>query len=234
MTTPEHQPPSPSPSRPGVRDRIYRSPAAILGGVLMLILALWLGVDAMVGGAGRTPWLAVAVLLLVVPPVTAYTLRPAVFAGEDRLRVRNPLRVIELPWGRVEMLRAGYSNEVTTTSGTTYQLWAIPVSLRARKRAARQEARRAADGPGASGRRRRGSDGPEGIAAGAVAGLGAPEPAPFRAPSDKIMDELREIHRARGRAAGAQGTVAVRWAYEIIVPMAAGAVLLPVVLLALD
>src|SRR4051794_41749826 len=57
-------------------------------------------------GKGRTPWLALATLLLVVPLVGAFTVRPAVFAGQDRLRVRNPFRVIVLPWGQVEMLRS--------------------------------------------------------------------------------------------------------------------------------
>ncbi|MEG3631857.1 PH domain-containing protein [Streptomyces poriticola] len=235
MTTPDHQSPSPRPSGTETRDRIYRSPAAVAGGVLMLALALWLGIDAAVNGAGRTPWLALAVLLLLVPAVAAYTLRPAVFAGEDRLRIRNPLRVIVLPWGQVASLRAGYSNEVFAESGTKYQLWAIPVSLRARKRAARQEARRAAEASGKDGRRRgRGPGSTDGLVAGAVGGLGGGaavgDGRPVRAQSDKIMDELRQMHEARGKAATAQGEVSVRWAYEIIAPAAAGAVLLAVVL----
>ncbi|MCZ9347322.1 PH domain-containing protein, partial [Streptomyces sp. TRM76130] len=118
MTTPEQPSPSPRPTAPESQDRIYRSPAGLAGGVLLLAIVLWLGLDAVVSGAGRTPWLALAGMLLVVPLVVAYTLRPAVFADEDRLRVRNPLRVVVLPWGRVASLRSGYSNEVVADSGS--------------------------------------------------------------------------------------------------------------------
>ncbi|MDF3148163.1 PH domain-containing protein, partial [Streptomyces sp. T21Q-yed] len=138
MTTPEHQPPTPDPAS---KDRVFRSPMGIVGGVALLALVLWLGVDALVRGEGRTQWLALAALILIVPLVSAFTLRPAVYANEDRLRIRNPLRVIVLPWGQVASLRSGYSNEVVAKSGTKFQLWAIPVSLRARKKAARRSAR---------------------------------------------------------------------------------------------
>ncbi|NEC77255.1 PH domain-containing protein, partial [Streptomyces rochei] len=128
------------------KDRVYRSPAGLAGGVLLLALALWLGIDAVVAGEGRTPWVALAALLFLVPLVAAYTVRPAVLSNDDRLRVRNPFRVITLPWGQVASFRSGYSNEVFTEAGDKYQLWSIPVSLRGRKKAARQEARRAAGG----------------------------------------------------------------------------------------
>ncbi|MCQ8769378.1 PH domain-containing protein [Streptomyces telluris] len=133
---------SPSPEQE-YADRRYRSPAGIAGGVLMLALAGWLGGDAAVRGEGSTPWLALAGLLCVVPLIIAFTLRPAVFAGASRLLVRNPFRTITLPWGAVDAVRAGYSSEVLA-GGSTYQLWAVPVSLRKRKRAARGGAAEAA------------------------------------------------------------------------------------------
>ncbi len=144
MTTPEPQSSSPQSPEPVSKDRVYRSPAGLAGGVLLLALALWLGIDAVVAGEGRTPWVALAALLFLVPLVAAYTVRPAVLSNDDRLRVRNPFRVITLPWGQVASFRSGYSNEVFTEAGDKYQLWSIPVSLRGRKKAARQEARRAA------------------------------------------------------------------------------------------
>ncbi|MGX1132745.1 hypothetical protein RKD49_004935 [Streptomyces glaucescens] len=209
------------------KDRIYRSPAGIAGGVLLLGLAGWLGIDAIVAGDGRTPWLALATLLLVVPLVTAFTVRPAVSANEDRLRIRNPFRVIVLPWGEIASLRSGYSNEVVAKSGTKYQLWAVPVSLRARKRAARRESRRAAELSGGRGGRERGSGGGLGGFGGASAAV--PDE-PVRAQSDQIMDELRDLLENRGQAETAQGRVSVRWAYEIAGPAVAGAVLLAVLI----
>ncbi|ANB08216.1 hypothetical protein SAM40697_4258 [Streptomyces ambofaciens] len=210
------------------KDRIYRSPAGLAGGVLLLALALWLGIDAVVAGEGRTPWTALAALLFLVPLIAAYTVRPAVFANDDRLRVRNPFRVIVLPWGQVASFRSGYSNEVFTEAGDKYQLWSIPVSLRGRKKAARQEARRASGG----GRGRGGLLG--GLGGGGartdVAGAGAVVDGPVRAETDKVMDELKELAEARKPANTSQGEVTVRWAYEVLAPVAAGVVLLAVLL----
>ncbi|MEU1848113.1 PH domain-containing protein [Streptomyces sp. NPDC019990] len=234
MTSPESQSPAPQPSEPESEDRVYRSVPAIAGGVLLLAIAGWLGIDAVVSGAGRTPWLALAVLLLVVPLVVAFTLRPAVYAGKDRLRVRNPFRVIALPWGQVATLKSAYSNEVVTEAGAKYQLWAVPVSLRARKKAARREMRSAAQG-----RRVTGRDGGRGgavgmgmgVGLGAAGGPGRVSDGPVRAETDQIMDELRGLHEARHEAATAQGEVTVRWAYEVMGPAAAGALLMAVLLL---
>ncbi|MER6536006.1 PH domain-containing protein [Streptomyces sp900105755] len=220
---------------PLVKDRIYRSPQALIGGVLLLVIVLWLGIDALIRGHGHTPWLALAALILIVPLVVAFTLRPAVFAGEDRLRVRNPFRVITLPWGEIASLRSGFSNEVVVKSGAKYQLWAIPVSLRGRKKAARQQAKSQADarrgrtGPGAGGAGR-GLGGFGGF--GGFGGQAAAEQAdgPMRAEADKAMDDLREMLESRGPAESAQGEVTVRWAYEVAAPAVAGAVLLVILL----
>ncbi|MET9127368.1 PH domain-containing protein [Streptomyces sp. NPDC004528] len=208
MTTPDHQPPPPDASRPESPDRIYRSSAGIAGGVLLLAIMGWLGIDALVSGHGRTPWLALATMILLVPLVTAFTLRPAVYANEERLRVRNPFRVVVLPWTTIATLRSGYSNEAVTADGTRYQLWAIPVSLRSRKRAAKRQSRGAtAD---SSGR--------------------VSPAAPARAQTDRAMDDLRELAEAHPHVEGTQDTVSVRWAYEVIGPAVAGAVVLAILL----
>ncbi|RPE41239.1 PH (Pleckstrin Homology) domain-containing protein [Streptomyces sp. Ag109_O5-1] len=222
---------------PLVKDRIYRSPQALIGGVLLLAIVGWLGIDALLRGHGHAPWLALAALILIVPLVVAFTLRPAVFAGEDRLRVRNPFRVITLPWGEVASFRSGYSNEVIAKSGTKYQLWAIPVSLRGRKKAARRSAKAEADARrGRTGSAGRGSGGIGAGIGGFGGGFGGLRDAddatgPTRAETDKIMDDLREMLENRGPAESAQGEVTVRWAYEVAAPAVAGAVLLVILLL---
>jgi hypothetical protein len=230
MTTPDHPSPASPPPAPAVKDRIYRSPMGLAGGVLLLLVVLWLGLDALVKGDGRTPWLALAGLILIVPLVLAFTLRPAVFAGQDRLRVRNPLRVITLPWGEVAALRSGYSNEVVAKSGTKYQLWAVPVSLRARKKAARRQQRAAEDAargvtPGGRG----GGLGPGALGLGGFS-LRGPDTGPTRAETDQAMDDLRELLEHRADAESAQGEITVRWAYEVAAPAVAGAVLLGILL----
>ncbi|MBB1253567.1 PH domain-containing protein [Streptomyces alkaliterrae] len=202
MTSPE----------PVYADRCYRSGGALAGGVLLLGLAAWLGGDALLRGEGRTPAVAAAALLCAVPLIVAFTLRPAVYAGAERLRVRNPFRTITLPWGSIELIRAAYSCEVVA-DGVKYQLWSIPVSLRERKKANRHNQRLE------SGRPPRG-----------VLGLGSvdADQGPRQAPSDRTVEELRELAE---RHAKKTGTPTVRWAYEIIAPAAAGALALAVLLL---
>ncbi|MFF4981618.1 PH domain-containing protein [Streptomyces sp. NPDC001046] len=227
MTSPDSQSPASQPPEPRPGDRVHRSVPAIAGGVMLLGIAAWIGIDAVANGQGRTPWLALAVLLLVVPLVVAFTLRPAVYVGEDRLRIRNPFRVIVLPWGQVASLKSAYSNEVLTLTGTKYQLWAVPVSLRARKRARRREMRATAQA-----RRQPGQDGGGALGFAAGRGGGTMSDGPVRAETDRIMDDLRALHQDRHEAASAQGEVTVRWAYEILGPAVAGAVLVLILLAA--
>ncbi|MEU6672506.1 PH domain-containing protein [Streptomyces sp. NPDC046727] len=232
MTTPDHPSPASQPPAPAGKDRIYRSPMALAGGVLLLLVVLWLGFDALFKGHGRTPWLALAGLILVVPLILAFTLRPAVFANEERLRIRNPFRVITVPWGEVASLRSGYTNEVVVKSGAKYQLWAIPVSLRARNKASRRQRRAADDAargvtPGSRG----GGLTPSGLGLG-LGGftLRGPDTGPTRAETDKVMDDLRELLEHGEQTESAQGEVTVRWAYEVAAPAVAGAVLLAILL----
>ncbi|MFH8406828.1 PH domain-containing protein [Streptomyces sp. NPDC018019] len=210
MTSPEQSSPQ------QYADRSYRSPAALAGGVLLLALAAWLGGDALVRGAAHTKLLAVAGLLFAVPLVTAFTLRPLVRAGTDRLVVRNPFRTITLPWAAVEDLRASFSSEVFTTDGAKYQLWSIPVSLRQRKKANRQAAR-----GGRPARSRFGLHPTEAV---------EQEPVVARATADRSLDELRELQERGAKREGAQGTPVVKWAYEVIVPCVVGAVALAVLI----
>ncbi|WP_405921775.1 PH domain-containing protein [Streptomyces sp. NBC_00122] len=192
-------------------DRVYRSSMAVVTGVLLLALIAWLCGDAVVRGSGNTPWIALAVALCAVPLVVAFTIRPAVFANADRLRVRNPFRVIELPWAAVDSVRAGYSAEVLA-EGSKYQLWSVPVSLRDRKKAARQQQ------PG-----RRGGVAPS--------STDAQKPAePHRAEADRVVEELRDLAERGASRPGAQGSVRVTWSYEIIAPVVAGALVLIVLL----
>ncbi|MFJ2114418.1 MULTISPECIES: PH domain-containing protein [unclassified Streptomyces] len=196
MTSPAEQPPA----EPTYADRVYRSASGIMGGALLLAIVLWLGGDALFRGEGSTPWLALAGLLFAVPLVVAFTLRPAVFAGADQLRIRNPFRTIVLPWASVKDVRATFSVEAFTEDSGKFQLWAVPVSLRQRKRA---------------NRRTGGGDRAE------VSQL---------AQADRTVAELRDLSERSSTRPSAQGEPVVRWAYEVIAPAAAGLVVLIVLL----
>ncbi|MEU4730370.1 MULTISPECIES: PH domain-containing protein [unclassified Streptomyces] len=191
-------------------DRVYRSSMGVVSGVLLLALTAWLCGDAVLRGSGGTPWIALSTALLAVPLIVAFTIRPAVFANDDRMRVRNPFRIIELPWAAVDAVRAGYSAEVLA-EGSKYQLWSVPVSLRERKKANRQrlKANRSQSVPG----ERR-----------------VAPPEPQRASADRIVDQLQELAERGASRAGAQGSVRVSWSYEIIAPALIGALLLIVLL----
>ncbi|OEV11487.1 PH domain-containing protein [Streptomyces nanshensis] len=216
----------PEPGAPAYADRCYRSPGALAGGVLLLLLGLWISGDALLNGDGRTRLATVFGLLLAVPLVVAFTLRPAVYAGPEKMRVRNPFRTITVPWGTVEALRAGYSSEVVA-DGAKYQLWSIPVSLRARKRAARQTER--AERAAARGVTATAPARPTGLFG--LGGVpGADDVGERRAASDQAIDELRGLVADNGERTGAQGEVTVRWAYEIAAPALLGAIALAVLL----
>lgn len=215
MTSPEPSAQhSPDPGSDAAGERVYRSTGAMVGGALMLALVAWITVDALVRGEGRTPWLVLAGALFAVPLIVAFTFRPAVRADERRLLVRNPFRTIALPWGSVADVRAGYSSEVFTQGGVKYQLWAVPVSLRQRKRAARRQMQKATDDP----------HGHTSVTA-SVSDTEA-----RMAPADRKIADLRAQAERLASAPAAQGEPQVRWAFEIMGPAVAGAVLLGVLL----
>ncbi|MEH0545515.1 PH domain-containing protein [Streptomyces sp. NPDC054884] len=216
------EPQSPSVARPPSTDRIFRSPAGIATGAVSLAVVLGLGVIAVVSTGGATLWKSLAGMLLVVPLLFALTLRPAVFADDDRLRVRNPFRTVTLPWEAVSGLRAGHSNEVFDQLGTKYQLWAIPVSVRGVRQAGYEQMRMVESSlvPGGQPLNRRG-----------LFDAGRPdrptaETKRLRPSSGSAIDSLRALQEAGAATQEGQGRPEVRWAYEIIVPASVGLVLL--------
>lgn len=213
--------------QPQYADRVYRSTAGVAGGILLLVLAAWLGGDAIVRGDGRTPWLALAAMLTAVPLIVAFTVRPAVFAGAERIRIRNPFRTITLPWGGVDRMRASFSTELFA-GDRKFQLWAIPVSLRGRKRAARQTARAQAtsgsDPFGSTAARLR-----PGLRPGQRSRVNPDDP--IRSWSDQALVELSELsERHPVPEDGARPEPVIRWCYEVIAPAVAGAIVLIVLL----
>ncbi|MFJ8271703.1 PH domain-containing protein [Streptomyces sp. NPDC094154] len=224
MSTSDPQSPLPA-AQPASTDRVFRSPVGIATGVVLLAVVLGLCLSAVVSAEGGMPWKALAWMLLLIPLVIAFTLRPAVFANDHRLRIRNPFRTITLPWGAVSGLRAGHSNEVFDQIGTKYQLWAIPVSARGLKRASRERVRmvESSMNPGGPVLDRRG-----------LFDAGRPdrpnaEAERLRPRSDRTMESLRALQEAGAMAKEGQGQPKVRWAYEILGPAAAGLVLIAVV-----
>ena len=214
MTSPT---PSPQPPRrDAYADRVFRSPTGVFGGVLLLIFGVWMVADAVLHGPGRTPWVALSALLLAAPPVSAFTLRPVVYVSERRMLVRNPFRTITIPWARVESVDAKYSTEVVA-GGVRYQLWAIPVSMRARKRAERR------------GGRAMELDGPPGLLGRTRVSRVTPVAEPQLASSDQAVLDLRELAERNAGNPDAQGPVTKTWAWPLFAPALLGLIALIVV-----
>ncbi|MFG2818972.1 PH domain-containing protein [Kitasatospora sp. NPDC048365] len=202
-------------------DRVQRSVPGIIAGVMLLAIAGWLIIDAVINGTGRTPWIALAAAPVFAFPVIAYTLRPAVLSNDRRLLVRNPLRTIDVPWASVEGLKAGYSVELFA-GGKKYQVWAVPVSLRQRKRANRMAARAAASGDTTSSR--------WSVPAGRSVRPGQSDPT--RAWSDQVVSELQELADTNAANPLAAGEARVTWCWWIIAPTLAGLIALVTLIVA--
>lgn len=123
-------------SRPTAdKPTVYRGPAALIGGALVVLFCGFGAIDLLVE-SGTRDLVAAAVLTLVAVMAALYGVYPAAFAWSDRLVVRNPFRKIELPWETVTDLSARLSF-IAHTEGRRFTVWAIPVSLRERRRAER-------------------------------------------------------------------------------------------------
>ncbi|MFJ5921928.1 PH domain-containing protein [Kitasatospora sp. NPDC092948] len=201
---------------PKYADRVHRSVPGVIAGVMLLGVAGWLIIDAVVSGTGATPWVALAAAPVFAFPVAAYTLRPVVKANDQRLLVRNPLRTVVAPWASVEGLKAGYSVELFA-GGRKFQVWAIPVSIRQRQKATRRAAK----------------------AARAAAQGGPTEPKPRTKPvpghhhldsdrawSDAVVASLQEQAERNAGNPGATGEVRATWCWWVIAPTLVGLVAL--------
>lgn len=220
---------------PVYADQVFRSMPSVAAGAVLLLLVLWLAVDAMAVGRGRAPLEGAAAALLLVPLLGAFTLWPCVRANAERVVVRNPFRTITVPWVQVESLQSALSVELRS-GGQKYQIWALPVSLRQRKRGNRRAMRELADQGGQGSRRGRfgaGADYPPPGGAGLrTRGAAVPAPGstdPNRAWADNVVDQLNEMREKAG-APVAGGAAAVRWSWWVIAPAVVGAIGLIVLL----
>jgi hypothetical protein len=203
-------------TEPVYADHAYRSLPSLVAGVLLLIVAGVMLGDALINSWGRVGLTVLAAVLLIAPLVVAFTLRPVVLANQNRVVVRNPFRTIEVPWSKFERIEAHLSTVLITSDGSKYQVWALPVSLRGRKRADRATARAMASGghrptPSAEARAAQKRD-------------------PHRAATDSAVDNLVHLAEAGSERKGARGEVRARWSVWIAAPALIGLVGLVVLL----
>jgi hypothetical protein len=218
---------------PEYADRVYRSMPSVISGALMIALVLWLGIDSIVQGSSRAALEAAAAMLLLVPLLVGYTIWPSVRANATRMVVRNPLRTITVPWTDVDSLRAALSVEVRAGE-KKFQIWALPVSLRQRKRENRRAMRSAADDSLQRPRRGRGFSAASAASAFPAGGPGLRSrmsrtdsaygtATPNLAWADQVVSELNEL-RERAEAQPSAGGAVVVWTWWLIAPIVVGAV----------
>ena len=124
---------------PNEKPTVYRGAAALIGGALVALFCLFGSIDLMVE-SGTRDLTGSAILMLVAVLAAVYGVYPAVFSWSDRLVVRNPFRTIDLPWEAVADLTARLSF-IAHTETKRFTVWAIPVSLRDRRRSERHKVR---------------------------------------------------------------------------------------------
>src|SRR5882724_7645914 len=118
---------------------VYRGAAALIGCALATLFC-GIGAADLIIESGTKNLTGASILLLVAVLSGIYGVYPAAFAWSDRLVVRNPFRTIELPWPAVTELSARLSF-VAHTERSRFTIWAIPVSLRERRKADRHRVR---------------------------------------------------------------------------------------------
>jgi hypothetical protein len=212
---------------------VYRGVGALIGGALVTLFCLGGAVDLLVE-EGRADLVGAAVLLLVAALAFAYGVFPAAFAYDGRLVVRNPMRTITVPWSAVTNLTAKLSF-IVHTEQARYTVWAVPVSLRDRRKAERTRLRELTRAEREAARGRRAGGGMSGYGFdSAPARRGGSEAIEKLSFADQAVTEMNErIERANeraGRPAAEPAAVAaqpvVRPSLVTIVPLAAALVFL--------
>ncbi|KWX03577.1 hypothetical protein TH66_12040 [Carbonactinospora thermoautotrophica] len=185
--------------------RVYRSPLSAVGGVIVLVVGAFFAVDTVLRGSGPTLWIPLAVIVLVCALAVTLWIRPALAVDPQRILIRNPFRTIEIPWSRVRDITSRYSLEVAADNGRRYSVWAIPMSLRARRKRLHHG----------------GLHDPR--SAGLLGGSGRHErqftPPPQENHADAVARDLRE-YWAQVRPAPGGGEVRARWFWPAIAVIA--------------
>jgi len=127
-------PPGPPPG-PAEKPTVYRGPGAVFGGAIVFLFCLGGAID-LIAEQGTVDLPGASAMLLVASLAFAYGVYPAAFSGPDALVVRNPLRTITVSWGIVTKLTAQLSF-IAFTPVQRYTVWAVPVSIRDRRKAER-------------------------------------------------------------------------------------------------
>lgn len=234
---------TPAPS--GEKPTAYRTVGSLVTGILLIVFGL-IGFFAFGFGAERHP-LGAAIGLLMAVGGTVGGVYPAAYSYRERYVIRNPFRLITVPWPRVSDVSAKLSLVVAAKpetgqagqvgdgrtgdgedKGRKFTVWAIPVSMHERRKSDRSAAKTVRDQRNAAMRAARGSGNVDAMLHG---GIGAPSPsAAARRGQNQIMDamafadqaviEMRDRMRVCDTPLEASAPVTVTWTWYTLVPTA--------------
>lgn len=178
-----------------VRDeQVFRSPhARTLAGV-WFATAAFLAYDTVDRGSGRNLWISLAALGAISVAVYALAWRPAVVADSRGVTLRNIVRDVVVPWGRVERIGSKWSLTIDTAE-RSWPSWAITARNRERSAFSR---------------------------GGTTAREPASPPAPQSGESTALVSEelSRRWQASAGGAEEGEGDVVVRWVWAVIAALA--------------
>jgi hypothetical protein len=229
-----------TPAPPAEKPTAYRTAGSLVTGILLVVFGL-IGFSAFAFGAGRHPMGAAVALLLAVGGFVG-GLYPAAYSYNERYVIRNPFRLIVVPWPRIEDVTARLSLVVTAKAeagqekGRGFTVWAVPVSMHDRRKLDKGAAKKARSERSMAMRAARGAGNMDAVMHG---GIGAPSPsAAARRGQNEMMEslafadqaviEMRDRMRACDTTVEASGPVTVTWTWYTL-----GAVAVSVLLVVL-
>ena len=110
--------------------RVFRAPSSIIGLIVGALLAVVLLGDAALRAGVAEMLLLAPWILLALWAVYALLFAPHVRIDADGIRIHNPLRVVEIAWGRVTDIDMRWQLEVRTDEPRTYKAFGGPVAGR--------------------------------------------------------------------------------------------------------
>lgn len=217
---------------PAEKPTSYRTVGSLGTGALLVVFGAIFLLAFGLGSEKHPVGSAVGLLMMVSGVVGG--IYPAAFSHSDRLTIRNPFRRIDISWPRVESVTARLSMVVETVpeagKSRKFTVWAVPVSMRERRKADRTAAKKVRSARAESAKQAaRGGD----IASSAMgaAGYGRPsslreDPVESMAFVDQAVSEMRDRQRACKTSVEKAAGTRVVWTWFTVGPFGVAVALL--------
>jgi len=202
----------------------YRTVGSLVTGAVLVVFGAFFLVSFGFSAEKHPVAAMVGVLMMVCGVVGG--IYPAAFSHPEHLSIRNPFRRIDIAWPRIDAITARLSMEIETVAeaGTArkFTIWAIPVSLRDRRKNDRTIAKRT---------RSTKADAVNQAAGIGGAGYGRPksagqDPLEHMAFADQAVAEMRDRQRACTTSVDKAAETSVRWTWYTVGPFAVSVALL--------